>query len=337
MKTFTRDYRITASLPSWFNAYLGSRKPCVLDIEATGLDPSRCKVCLIALLVPTDSGIRITQFLAENHYEENRILDSALGFLESENVGYLITFNGQAYDIPFINRRLEYNFSDRHIDLFDFDLYRYLRRSADLRSRISSLKQMSLEEYYGIFSDRKDTINGRESVRLFDEYALTGNSTIEKIILTHNREDVLQLFRLMHLSLDEPSDVHKAMAVHGFPSADGHFVMRPALSKPGKILRITGEQLKDPFSAAFFPDADNPATALFNASSSSFEISLPLQRHDDECFFDVYSLGIDMTSDPDCINGFLILNSRTANLLSSEIMSCYIPGLINPICSHKNN
>lgn len=319
MKTFTRDYRITSEYPEEFTSYLNGAKTCVLDIEATGLDPSRSKVCLIALLVQTENGIRITQFLAENHYEEHRVLDASMDFLERENIGCLITFNGQAYDIPFINRRLEINFSDRRISTYDFDLFRFLRRGTDLKSRIGSMRQMALEDYYGIFSDRQDTITGRESVRLFDEYALTGNSTIEKIILTHNREDVLQLSRLMHLSLGECEDFDAAMAKHGFPSADGRLVIRPALSRPGKILRITGEQLKDPVSAAFFPDADSPFTVEFKASSSSFEIDVPVQRLEDECFLDVQDLGIDLHDDPDCVNGYLILNSRTVNRVSALI------------------
>ena len=319
MKTFTRDYRNTTDYPQYFTRYLNGSKTCVLDIEATGLDPLRSKVCLIALLISTENGIRITQFLAENHYEEHRVLDASLDFLEREDIGCLITFNGQAYDIPFINKRLERNFSDRHISTFDFDLFRFLRRGTDLRNRIGSMRQMAIEEYYGIFADRQDTITGRESVKLFDEYALTGNTTIEKIILTHNREDVLQLNRLMHLSLGECEDFDAAMALHGFPSRDGRLVIRPALSRPGKILRIAGEQLRDPVSAAFFPDESSPLTVEFKASSSSFEIDVPVERLDHECYIDVQSLGLDMNDDPDCVNGYLILNSRTVNILSSAI------------------
>lgn len=319
MKTFTRDYRITSDYPAEFTSYLSGARTCVLDIEATGLDPSRSKVCLIAHLVQTENGIRITQFLAENHYEEHRVLDASMDFLVKENIGCLITYNGQAYDIPFINRRLEANFSDRRVDMFDFDLFRFLRRGTDLKERAGSMRQMALEDYYGIFSDRQDTITGRESVRLFDEYALNGNSTIEKIILTHNREDVLQLSRLMHLSLGECEDFDAAMAIHGFPSRDGSLVIRPALSRPGKILRITGEQLKDPVSAAFFPDADSPFTVEFRATSSSYEIDVPVQRLEDECFLDIQALGIDLHDDPDCVNGYLILNSRTVNRVSSLI------------------
>lgn len=318
MKTFTRDYRITGSYDSRFEEYMHGSKPCILDIEATGLDPSKCRVCLVALLVRTENGVRITQFLAENHYEEHLVLEATADFLERENIGYLITYNGRAYDIPFINRRLELNYSDRYIDLFDFDLYRYLSKGTDLRKRAGSLRQMAVEDHYGIFSDRRDTITGRESVTLFNEYALTGSSTIEKVILTHNREDVLQLHRLMFLALDEAADFDAAMAQHGFPSSDGRLVLRPYISRQNKALRICGEQLRSPVSAAFFADTGSPLTAVFNRSSSSFEITAPLEVLNDNYYIDASALGLDIDDD-NCINGYLILSPRTVNLISSMI------------------
>lgn len=327
MKIFTRDYRITGSYPDRFTDYFHGMKPCILDIEATGLDPSRCKVCLAALLIMTDTGIRITQFLAENHYEEHRVLDAVTDFLVREDIGYLITFNGRAYDIPFLNRRLEINYSGSRIDLFDFDLYRFLRRGTDLRSRIGSMSQMSIENYYGIFSDRKDTITGKESITLFNEYSLTGNATAEKIILTHNREDVLQLHRLMFLSLDAAEDFDAAMAIHGFPSSDGRLSIRPYISRSKKILRICGEQLRSPQSAAFFPDADSPLAAEFNRSTSSFEITVPVSAFDDNYYIDTLELRLE-TDDPDCVNGFLILNPRTINKISLRIADHFLERLV---------
>ena len=327
MKTFTRDYRITGDYPSRFTEYFRGMKPCILDIEATGLDPSRCKVCLTALLVRTDTGIRVTQFLAENHYEENRVLDASMAFLAKENIGYVITFNGRAYDVPFMNRRLELNGHESRIELFDFDLYRFLRKGTDLRSRVGSMSQMSIENYYGIFADRKDTITGRESVRLFNEYSLTGNSTIEKVILTHNREDVLQLHRLMFLTLGEAGDFDEAIALHGFPSSDGRLSIRPYISRLNKLLKICGEQLRDPVAAAFYPDADSPLTAVFNRSTSSFDISVPVGVLDDNYYIDTIPLGLEI-NDPDCINGYLILNPRTINMISALITGHILSRLV---------
>jgi len=325
MKVFTRDYRITGEYHPEWNVYFNGMEPCVLDIEATGLDRSRCKAVLIGLLMRTASGVRITQFLAENHYEEAKVLDAAMDYLEDNNAGYLITFNGCAFDVPFMNARLDANFLGRQLKMYHFDLYRFLRKCTDLKDRLESMSQMSIENHYGILSDRRDTITGRESVALFDQYAVSGNSTVEKIILTHNREDVLHLHRLMYLTLADVHDIHKALAVYGLPAAVGRLSVRPKVKSFARTLRITGEQITDPISAAYFPDADEQITATFNESSSSFEINAPLSSHGDDLYMDISFLNSDrLLSDPDCVGKYLILNDRTINLVSGAISEHYL-------------
>ena len=429
MKVFTRDYRITGEYHPLWAGYFGDLRPCVMDIEATGLDRRRCKVVLIGILMPTESGVRITQFLAENHYEEAAVLDAAMDHIERENAGYLITFNGCAYDVPFINARLDACMSGRQLSMYHFDLFRFLQKTTDMKSRLGSMKQTSIEDYYGILSDRGDTISGRESVALFDQYAISRSSTIEKILLTHNREDVLHLNRLMyHVMADIPAepdaehavcgsaaessgkcgrraaafgqdsecgrralapDLHRALAVYGFPAAGGRLSARPSIRSvktDSAVLRITGEQLRDPVSMAFFPDMESPLTVSFNAGTSSYEIECPVRCRGDDLYMDVSFLfdtasqgyrhseagspgpGImpaasengsasaephnesfavppyassdapsdvssymppdeplaGLVSDPDYVNGYLILNSRTINLITRIILDLYM-------------
>ena len=329
MKVFTRDHRITGKYHPLWDSYFGGMEPCVLDIEATGLDRSRCKVVLIGLLMRTASGVRITQFLAENHYEEAKVLSAAMDMIEAEGIDYLITFNGCAYDVPFINARLDACNDGRRLRMYQFDLYRFLVKATDMRKRAGSMSQMALEDRYGILSDRGDTITGRESVTLFDQYAINGNSTLEKIILTHNREDVLHLHRLMYLVLaDIPSDaamesdtaiapdLHTALAAYGFPACGGRFSVRPSVKSRECALYITGEQIKAPVSGAYFPDTESPLEVGFNASSSSFEIKAPVSRHGSDYYMDLAPLHLEGLEDEDNINGYLILGSRTVNLIS---------------------
>ena len=324
MKVFTREYRISGDYHPQWAQYFGGLRPCVFDIETTGLGSASSKVILTGMLTYTDRGVRVTQFLAENHYEECRVLEATMDFFRSEGIGYLITFNGQSFDVPFMNARLEANFMDGDLCLYDFDLYRFLRTATDLKDRTGSLSQKSVENYYGILSDRGDTISGRESVIMFEEYALSGNTTLEKIILTHNREDVLHLNRLMYLALADIDDVHSAMARYGFPAAGGRLSVRPLLRKLRPALRITGSQNHDPVSCAYFPDADSPLTVEFNALSSSYEIDVPAGRLDDQYYVDAASLGFDLSDDPACVNGYLILDSRTINLISRLIAEKYL-------------
>lgn len=345
MKVFTRDYRITGEYHGLWRMYFGGMEPCVLDIEATGLDRMRCRCVLIGLLMCTDSGVRITQFLAENHYEEYKVLDVAMDYLEENNAGYLVTFNGHAYDLPFINARLDADLIDRHISMYNFDLYRFLVKCTDLKSRIGSMSQMNIEDHYGILADRRDTISGRENIALFDQYALNGNSTIEKVILTHNREDVLHLHRLMYLALAEVPDMHQALAAYGIPAAGGRLSVRPHIKRSGPAkdprytLKINGEQIRDPAACAYFPDDELPAAAVFNQGSRSLEIEIPLSHRGDECYLDIsgfikksassdapalFGSPESLRDDPDCINDFLILNPRTVNLVSRALAGFYL-------------
>ncbi len=324
MKVFTRDYRITGEYHPEWDSYFSGMKPCVLDIEATGLDRSRCKVILTGLLMRTDSGVRITQFLAENHYEESKVLEATMDYLEENDAGYLITFNGCAFDVPFINARMDANFLGRQLKMYHFDLYRFLRRCTDMKDRLKSMSQMAIEDHYGILSDRGDTITGRESVALFDQYAISGSSMIEKVILTHNREDVLHLNRLMYLALADVPDIHQALAAYGFPAAGGRLSVRPKVKSFAKTLRITGEQITDPVAAAYFPDADNPLTVTFNAASSSFEIIAPISSRDEDLYMDIsYIDSPALRSDPDCVGSYLILDPRTVNLVSGILAETY--------------
>ena len=326
MKVFTREHRITGEYHPLFKTYFKDLKPCVMDIEATGLDSLRCKVILIGLLVRTESGVQITQFLAENHYEEAKVLDAAMDFIEELGDSYLITYNGYGYDVPFVNKRLEYNMMGRELCMYHFDLYRFLKKYSGLRTKLPSLSQTAVEEYYGILSDRGDTITGRESISLFNQYAVSGNSTIEKIILTHNREDVLHLNRLMYLALAEVHNMHEALAGYGFPAAAGRLSVRPAIDRQKSLLKIRGEQIKNPIACAYFPDGENPLEVSFRETSASYEIDAPLGRHNDEFFMDIsFSDALSaLNQDEDCVNGYLILNSRTINLLSSILVESYL-------------
>ena len=150
-------------------------------------------------------------------------------------------------------------------------------------------------------------------------------STIEKIILTHNREDVLHLNRLMYLALADVPDIHQALARYGFPAAGGRLSVRPKVKSFAKVLRITGEQITNPIAAAYFPDADEPLTVTFNATSSSFEIIAPLSSHGEDLYMDVSFIDSPiLRTDPDCINGYLILNPRTVNLVSGALAEMYL-------------
>lgn len=341
MKKFTRSYNTYIYSGQIFDLYHGGLKPCIFDIETTGLSAHRGnKIIMTACLIPDSKGVTITQFLAENPYEEDRVIMATMNFLKDESVDYLITYNGASFDIPFMKQRLATKNLPYVLNMYEFDLYNFIRSNTGLKSQIGSLSQKNVEQHFGISSNRKDVISGRESVKLFAEYAINQDSVIEKIILTHNREDVLQLCHLFNiigrnnfgavLGEDDNGcggfngagihDVNMAPIVSnhrldaalaqtgaGLPSAGGELTARPRLA--AGCLTVAGRQLRAPhklsdntdfaINANFFPETASSISAEFIKENCSYQIRVPLEKHENSQFLDIKKMLLDAESSGD--------------------------------------
>lgn len=341
MKKFTRSYNTYIYSGQIFDLYHGGLKPCIFDIETTGLSAQRGnKIILTACLIPNSTGVTITQFLAENPYEEDRVIMATMDFLKDESIDYLITYNGASFDIPFMKQRLATKNLPYVLNMYEFDLYNFIRSNTGLKSQIGSLSQKNVEQHFGISSNRKDVISGRESVKLFAEYAINQDSVIEKIILTHNREDVLQLCHLFNIigrnnfgavlgEGDNGCDGFNGAGIHdvnmapivsnhrldaalaqtgaGLPSAGGELTARPRLA--AGCLTVAGRQLRAPhklsdntdfaMNANFFPETASSISAEFIKENCSYQIRVPLEKHENSQFLDIKKILLDAESSGD--------------------------------------
>lgn len=341
MKKFTRSYNTYIYSGQIFDLYHGGLKPCIFDIETTGLSAQRGnKIILTACLIPNSTCVTITQFLAENPYEEDRVIMATMDFLKDESIDYLITYNGASFDIPFMKQRLATKNLPYVLNMYEFDLYNFIRSNTGLKSQIGSLSQKNVEQHFGISSNRKDVISGRESVKLFAEYAINQDSVIEKIILTHNREDVLQLCHLFNIigrnnfgavlgEGDNGCDGFNGAGIHdvnmapivsnhrldaalaqtgaGLPSAGGELTARPRLA--AGCLTVAGRQLRAPhklsdntdfaINANFFPETASSISAEFIKENCSYQIRVPLEKHENSQFLDIKKMLLDAESSGD--------------------------------------
>ena len=341
MKKFTRSYNTYIYSGQIFDLYHGGLKPCIFDIETTGLSAQRGnKIILTACLIPDSKGVTITQFLAENPYEEDRVIMATMDFLKDESIDYLITYNGASFDIPFMKQRLATKNLPYVLNMYEFDLYNFIRSNTGLKSQIGLLSQKNVEQHFGISSNRKDVISGRESVKLFAEYAINQDSVIEKIILTHNREDVLQLCHLFNIigrnnfgavlgEGDNGCDGFNGAGIHdvnmapivsnhrldaalaqtgaGLPSAGGELTARPRLA--AGCLTVAGRQLRAPhklsdntdfaINANFFPETASSISAEFIKENCSYQIRVPLEKHENSQFLDIKKILLDAESSDD--------------------------------------
>lgn len=167
----------------------------IFDIETTGLSHQFANVILIGYMYVQNGRIIIEQLFAETPEEE---IDILLKFYEiTQSFRYLISYNGNSFDIPFLNSRYHYNQLNISLDKsMNIDLLRVARKLSKELS-LEDYKLKTVEKFLGIY--REDAISGKESVELYNNYVLSPSSQLRNTILLHNYEDILYLGKVIDL------------------------------------------------------------------------------------------------------------------------------------------
>ena len=254
-----------------FRFYFEDLNIGVIDIETTGLNPSQSHFVLGGLVVPDSPGKRATQFLSESADEEITLLHTYLSELKDLDV--LISYNGDHFDLPFLIRRLRrYHISAKELFLcHSFDLYQILNRFSMLRKLLPNLKQKTVETFLGLWAERSDEISGAESVELYHRFLKTGNQAVRDIILLHNRDDIIQLSRLMKVL--EKLDLHEIMFHTGFPvTHQGMKVFIKGIRFQKDSLLISGVHKNIPIDYRCYQATHE---AVFSAKDGEFTLKIP--------------------------------------------------------------
>ena len=217
MKILKEEYKDEELALGFFDTYFKGMKYAIFDIETTGLSPKNCQVILSGFVIPTGNGnFQMIQYFAETLSDEAEVLIATMKILE--NVDFIITFNGQSFDIPFVEKRvnaLNINSFKKPSQVYNLDIYRLVRKFSDVKKFVPNLKQKTLENFLGLYTTRDDQIDGGKSVDQYFEYLATKDPELERTILLHNSDDVKQLYRLCNIL--KKVDFHQAMANVGFP------------------------------------------------------------------------------------------------------------------------
>jgi len=173
--------------------YRGLRPPfdAYLDIETTGLSAVRNEITVIGIFVAGEGILRFTQLVGGKATKAN-LLRSL------RQVGTIYTYNGNRFDIPFIDSRLDVDLTQyfRHHDLM-YDCW-----SNNLYGGFKAV-----ERQLGI-SRRLHDIGGLEAVALWWRYQIDRDEQALSLLLEYNREDVVNLMilrdKLESLSVRRP-------------------------------------------------------------------------------------------------------------------------------------
>lgn len=158
----------------------------ILDIETTGLSPKYTQVILVGIIYYKCKKWFLTQIFCDHRNEEKQLLETLMNYIKDDHM--LVTYNGYAFDIPYLNKRYQAHEIDFQINPdINFDLYRVIRSSKKALN-LPSYKLKNIEEYLGIY--REDQISGKESVELYNTYEREPSESLRDIILLHNSDDI---------------------------------------------------------------------------------------------------------------------------------------------------
>ncbi|MDF9746505.1 ribonuclease H-like domain-containing protein [Natrinema salsiterrestre] len=156
-----------------------SSETCFLDIETTGLDASCNDVTTVSLHRGGETKTFVKDRDLTSERLERELDDSAL----------LVTFNGQRFDVPFLETCFDVDVDVPHVDL----MYPCKKLGLD-----GGLK--AIEQEVGIDRDMPD-ISGRDAVRLWHEYERGDESSLETLV-EYNRADTRNMEPLMEIVAD---------------------------------------------------------------------------------------------------------------------------------------
>lgn len=166
-----------------------------MDIETTGLSRKNNMIYLIGLLYQDVNSNRwiLKQYFSNSMDKEKYILKEFIQ--DISRFDKIITYNGDAFDLPFINYRLDYYKINTFIDLSkSYDLYRIIRQNKHFLD-LENLKLKTIEESLGFY--RKDIYSGFDCIGFYNNYIRSQDQVLQDRILKHNYDDLVHMLDII--------------------------------------------------------------------------------------------------------------------------------------------
>lgn len=179
------------------DAYFPGYNSCFIDIETTGLDRNKQIIYLIGLLYYDNSSKHwiLNQYFSDAIEKEKILLENFMDDISSFD--NLINYNGDRFDIPFINHRLAHNNINNSIAADNsYDLYKTIRSSNDFLG-LKNLKLKTVEESLGYYRD--DIYSGFDCIGFYYNYIKTKDPILKERILQHNSDDLFYMLDIIKI------------------------------------------------------------------------------------------------------------------------------------------
>ncbi|MFO3664788.1 ribonuclease H-like domain-containing protein [Anaerococcus sp. ENR0831] len=162
----------------------------ILDIETTGLDPLRDNLVLLGFIVFEGEKSYIIQYFAEDNFEEERLLKIYLKMTTDKTI---ITYNGDKFDIPFLNIRLD-KYGLEPIFPAAKDIYKTISSHRKYFT-FESMRLMDIEKHIGIF--RNDPSRYKVISKLTEDIKKRDKP---RPIMIHNENDLIATEKLANIN-----------------------------------------------------------------------------------------------------------------------------------------
>ena len=156
-----------------------------VDLETLGLFSS--PIIIIGVAEAVDETLTVRQYVSRNVGEEPAALAALLSHVNSSTA--LVTFNGRAFDVPFLEQRLAYYQIHGNLQRAHFDMLHFARRR--WRGLTPDFKLASLEKY--VLCARQSDIPSALVPEFYETYLRTQNAGPLLAIIDHNRQDLIAL------------------------------------------------------------------------------------------------------------------------------------------------
>lgn len=190
--------QLAAAVEHWFSpshplmlAIAGlAERIALFDLESLGLFGR--PLVLLGLAWPEDEGLRVEQYLIRSITEELAAVTAAAEALE--RAGALVTYNGRAFDLNYLEERLSYYGISRWIGRPDLDLLYHARRR--FGARLPDCRLGTVERYL-LGRERPFDVPSALVPDFYNTYLEEGNIGPLVAIIEHNRQDLLSLAALL--------------------------------------------------------------------------------------------------------------------------------------------
>lgn len=164
-----------------------------LDIETTGFTAKSSYLYMIGCAYFEDGHFCTKQWMAESYDQEKLLLTAFFEF--AQNYRYLVHFNGNNFDLPYLLQKCAQYDMPYNFDAFEgIDLYKRIS-PYKFFLKLPNCKQKTIEQYLKI--DRKDAFTGGELIGIYHDYVKNPSAFSRDTLMLHNLEDLTGMLRIM--------------------------------------------------------------------------------------------------------------------------------------------